>query len=151
ADVDGAGQIRVEPAFELQRPSPDPGVADRGALLVAGVHQVVPLVVRPGGGGEGSEDGELVGPLREPGEVAGDLDAVDLGGDGPRLPLVLMPRFGVEGVEMRHAPVHVEVDDVLRRAGSLGETGGGAGAGGESEGADPEKGLGGALHEAAAA
>ena len=120
-DVDGSRKVRIKPPFELERPGTDSGVADRGALLVAGVHQVIPLIVGTSGRGQRSHDRELVGLGGEARKQRRNLDVVDGGVDRLRLALVLVPRLGVKGIEVRHAPVHVEVDDVLRGTGPLGD------------------------------
>lgn len=86
---------------------------DRATHLVARMHEVVALLVSPGPGHERIHDSEMVAVIRETGKILGNLESIRTGRNCFRGPLRLGARLHVEGVEMGHSPVHIEVDDPL--------------------------------------
>ncbi len=82
ADEDEVRQGAVAAALEHIEPGAHRGMADGAAQLVAGVHDVVALLVRALGGGERVDDRGVVHLLRRERQVFGDADAVGAGLDG---------------------------------------------------------------------
>ena len=141
-------------SVELEEPGAHGGVADGAADLVARVHVVVPLLVGTLGRGHRLDHGELFGVAAEEGKIVGELEVVDRGVEALCRSHHRCVGLGVEGVEMGHAAVHVEIDDTLRGGDLLQRGGARPGGAGDSrqgtEGADAEKRFGGTGNEMAA-
>ena len=120
---------------------------DGGALLVTGVHEVVRALMHGGLDEHRTDDGDVVRLLGRLGHVAAQLE-VGRGADriGEALGLAFLR---IEGVDVAHAALHVEVDDGLGLAAFAGRARGGGGAQLVAVGqdADTKGGLGGLEHE----
>ncbi len=91
-------------------------MADRRARLVARAHPVArPAVVR-GALLQRPHHRDVLHPLRQLRQVLGEDDPRHRRSGHVRLAAHLRARLRVEGVEVRHAPRHVEIDQVLRLA-----------------------------------
>ena len=76
------------------------------------MHEVVSLRVGSSGGSHRIDDGELVGLSGQRREMPREFDVIDIGVDRLGWSLILVLRLGVEGIEVGHPSIHIEVDDV---------------------------------------
>jgi len=81
---------------------------------VTGVHDILPLIMSTGLLCHGADDGQFVRLFGKIGQQTGDLDPICIGFDGRRDAFDFGVGLGVEGIDVAHAAIHVDKDNVLR-------------------------------------
>ena len=145
-------QRGIATALELLQPRAHRWVLDAAALRVAGVLEVVALLVGTLVRIHATQDRHLVGLTSEQWDVFGKANAIDASVDRlGRAHDLGVVRLRIKGVQVAHAALHIEVDDVARGRDLLqwrGVLACGEGLASElAESCDTEEGLRGLRHE----
>ena len=86
---------------------------DGRPLGIAGMHEIIALLVGPFGGGHTSNDRNLIRMVGKQGKVFGKLDSIRLCLYRSGRASSFSSGLWVKGVEVGHAPGEVDVDQVL--------------------------------------
>ena len=95
------------------RPGTDSRVDDRGALFVAGAHDILTLLVRPVGGHHRIDHRKLVSLFGEFLQVHPEFYRIHIGIDDLGTTHDRLVLFGIEGVKMGHPAGQVDVNQVF--------------------------------------
>jgi len=117
ADANRAGEGAVGAAFVTKHPCAETRVGDRSAGRVTRVNEVVALLVCALSRGDRTDDGGFVHLLGETGHVLREENALSVGRDGRNVAADCRICVGlrIEGVDVAHAPGHVEEDHIPGR------------------------------------
>jgi len=109
--ADGRGERGVALAEVMLRPRAEHRMDDGAALFKAGAHEVLRVRMHADLGGHRADDGDLVGDLRDLGQILGQLIA-GLGRDGTARAF-RVAGLRVEGIDVAEAALELDEDDAL--------------------------------------